>query len=269
MAIAIDEMIYSDHCDDELVYQYLYHLSYMLAVKNRYFNSAKMYDDFAIYTATSVFLRLKNKKQFQPDKNGNYKLTKIKSVLNYLKKTLYFRKVSFEQEVYSQTLSYEEVTDDILVPTYTFSNRLSTIAERLNRVEFGCYLETIVNVFKDYLKNIPYRYKSPEWYNIYISCLLTFLNNIILSYKDLEKLNNSKYRIGDIEMIKDYFNQNKDEVILYHLNENMKDYILILVRCIKHIIAKDLSEDLHCEINTYNLSDIIIYNELNGTAVEV
>lgn len=270
MAIAIDNMCYSDNCNDELLFEYLYHLSYMLAIKNRYFNSSKLYDDFAAYCATSVFLRLKNKKQYEINpKTNQYKLTKIKSVLNYLKQTLYFRKVNFEQEHYCQTVSYEEDLENEVVPTYTFGNLLSSMTDKLSRVEFECCLGDVINSFKCYLKQIPYKYKSCEWYNIYLSCLLTFINSITLSFKDKYKLSNLKYRIGDFELLNEYYSKQDNEVILYHLDDTMRDYILILVRTIKHIIAKDLSEELHFELNTYNLNDVVIYNEINTNYNEV
>ena len=41
MAIKIDDMAYSDSCDDELLFEYLYHLSFMLAYKAKYFKYAK------------------------------------------------------------------------------------------------------------------------------------------------------------------------------------------------------------------------------------
>ena len=263
MAIEVDKMAYSENCNDELLYEYIYHLGYMLAVKNRYFTSGKLYDEFAIFLANSCFMRLKNKKQFEVDKDGKYKLTKIKSILNYIKSIIHFRKISFEQENYCQTILYNDSLDEEVVSKYTLSNRLSSIAESLHRVEFECDLENIINSFKAYLKKLPYRYKSVEWYNIYISCLLTFLNSITLSKKVIKNINSMKHKVNDIDTISEYFKS--DDVVLYHVDENMKDYILMLVRIIKHIIAKDLTECLDSAVvNYYNFSDIIIFNELNG-----
>lgn len=62
MAIEVDKMMYSKDCDDELMFQYLYHLAYILSVKGRYFTSMTHYDNFAIEVATRVYLRIKNKK---------------------------------------------------------------------------------------------------------------------------------------------------------------------------------------------------------------
>ena len=47
MAIYIDNHIYSEDCDDDLVFQYLYHLVNMFAYKHKFFNRAEYYDDFS------------------------------------------------------------------------------------------------------------------------------------------------------------------------------------------------------------------------------
>ena len=61
MAMYIDEKIKQQDISEEessLIYEYLYHLIYMLAVKNKYFNKEVYYDEFAITLATDVFHRL-------------------------------------------------------------------------------------------------------------------------------------------------------------------------------------------------------------------
>ena len=55
MAIYIDEHVYTDDCNDNLIFEYLYHLSYMLAHQGKFFQTFSDYDDFAIYCATNYF----------------------------------------------------------------------------------------------------------------------------------------------------------------------------------------------------------------------
>ena len=64
MCIWIDANAYKEDCNEELLFEYLYHISRMLAYKRRFFDRADYYDDFAIFMATRIFMRLKNKKQF-------------------------------------------------------------------------------------------------------------------------------------------------------------------------------------------------------------
>ena len=95
MCIFFDNNIYSDTRNDTILYQYLYHIIYMLACKKRYFNSFVEYDAFALYMATKVYLRYIN-----PEHQGEE--DRIKSVLNYCKTLLYPTKVDFQKETYSE-----------------------------------------------------------------------------------------------------------------------------------------------------------------------
>lgn len=249
MSIYIDEHIYSDDCDDALVFEYLYYLVNMLAYKGNFFNKAEYYDNFAIYCATNYFLRLKNKKQFELDENGNPKMTKIKSILNFIKKTINFRRMTFQQEFYCQSISKDETDLDI---GYTFANQLAETIDALSIVEFNECLGDICKTAKKFIKKIPYKINSPEWDNIYLSCLLTFLNQIVLNKKDCLKVQNLHCKSTDkLNIISNVYSSNiLDSVVLYHLPENMKDYIIVLTNEMKHAIAKDLSFQLHTYVPT-------------------
>ena len=68
MAIYIDQHAYDENQSEEkdnLIFEYLYHLIEMLAYKAKFFTRNQYYNDFALYVASSVFMRLKNPKQFQ------------------------------------------------------------------------------------------------------------------------------------------------------------------------------------------------------------
>jgi len=84
MCIYIDKHMHDPDRDNETIFKYIYLLASMLASKARYFYNADEYDDFAYYFACSVFKRM-------ADDNKN----KIKSVLNYMKSVIYFRKTDY------------------------------------------------------------------------------------------------------------------------------------------------------------------------------
>ena len=87
MAIFIDENIYKENLNEStinLIFEYLYHLAYMLSKKKKFFNNAEDYENFSLYFSTSTYLRLTNKKQFFKLEDNSYKMPKIKSVLNYI-----------------------------------------------------------------------------------------------------------------------------------------------------------------------------------------
>ena len=84
MAIWIDENAYVEDVDQEKLYQYIWHLCNILALKWRYFRVSSNYEEFAIFAANKVFERYINKN-----------LPRIKSSLNYIKKVLYPYKAQY------------------------------------------------------------------------------------------------------------------------------------------------------------------------------
>ena len=180
MAIFIDENVYREDLDEETkatIFKYLYFLSNMLAAKARFFTSGIQYEEFSLYVASNVYLRLTNKKQYQLNSDGLPKMTKLKSCLNYLKKVLYPQKVDFQQKFYSQTnVNIEDETDTNI--GYTFLDKLIDSTDSIKICEFKEYLGNIDSPIRKYFLDIPYKTNKVEWENIYISCLLTFLNSI-------------------------------------------------------------------------------------------
>ena len=146
-AIWIDANAYRDdltETEKEQIYEYIYHLTKMLAYKNKLFSRNQYYEDFAIYSAGRTYLRLTNPKQWN---NGDKPLMKpIKSILNFIKATLYPHKVDFEQEFYAQTLQPEDKIDEY-VP-YEFLDKLYESTDDLRVTEFKLCLEDICTVAK-------------------------------------------------------------------------------------------------------------------------
>ena len=97
--------------------------------------------------------------------------------------------------------------------------------------------------------------------NIYISCLLTVLNGLTFTKQDTDKLHNtyssvdSKYRL-----LGRLYSKNREEaLILYHLDDEFKDYIKILSNKVYKQIKDDLSE---LSSQNFALSDDVITNML-------
>ena len=131
----------------------------MLARKGNFFKKSSYYEDFAVYMATMLFFRIKNPKQFEDPP----KLKKIKSILNYIKKTIYPRKVDFEQEFYSQVISTPDEEDTSIDTQYTFADRISESVDEISRVEFTACLEGICKTIRKFLeKRVHYSKNSVE-----------------------------------------------------------------------------------------------------------
>ena len=243
MAIYIDTHVYSEDCDDNLVYEYIYHLINMLAHRASYFDREAIYDEFAIVSATHIYFRLKNPKQFQLLDNGQPRLPKVKSVLNYIKKTLYAMKATFDKG----RIQDEECCDLQDIPeTNTFDTDLSDYIDELQLSNFRLCLDDVVKTVKTYLQKIPYVSDKVLWQNIYLSCLFSFLNSVTLSNKSLrrlENLKNSSYSKPDV-ILQLYDEEKKDPVILFHLPQSMHSYITVLLNEVRHLISQDLSSTL-------------------------
>lgn len=253
MAMYIDENVYLDDCDENLIYEYIYHLAYMLSAKARFFYRADDYDEFALYVSTRLFYRYRN--------NPN----KIKSVLNYLKKTLKFSKLAFLEKfrdyLKDADREAEIENNENAYDGYTFSNYLSNSADELIKAEFKCCLNDITKTIKFFLKDIPYT--GAEYKNIYMSCLLSFLNSITLSKEEIIRIKQVSIDYDNV-LDRSFKALEKDFVILYHLPESMRAYITVLVKQLKHIIAKDLTDIINTEVDIISLSEVMIQKELNG-----
>lgn len=247
MAIYIDENIYKDDKDYEIIYQYCYHIFYMLAKQNSLFKNNSYYDDFAIYCASKIYFRFTSDKQYDIDENGKPKLNKIKSVLNYAKKVLYPWKVQFERSEYCQNISPRQQEEY----AYNFNNLLNKCVDDTYISDYKLLMGNIGKTCEKFLLTIPYKPDTVEWLNIYTSVLLTFLSYITPSVKNKDKIDNlAKHNNLNIEHIESVFkDESLKEPILYHLDNNMRDYIIVLTKQLKHIVAKDLSDILHTKVS--------------------
>ena len=83
MCIYIDNIVKrGDPSEEEinLIFEYLYHLSFMLSHKHKYFNESHYYEEFSIYLATEVLYRLfYNPKLNKVDDDGNFRVNCVKS----------------------------------------------------------------------------------------------------------------------------------------------------------------------------------------------
>lgn len=252
MAIYVDEHIYTEECDKDKAFLCIYHLALMLAYKGRIFTRKEYYREFAFFFATKIYDRLKDPRQYAIIENGEPELAPIKSVLNYMKATLYSSKVDFEQLTYSQSHSLNPYGDtDYNDSEYRVVNKIRYFTDNFNAVETELCLRNLHKIIQACLQDSPYFNNKKEWHDIYMSCLLTVLNSFTLSALDKQAVDaihrddKHKENFKTVAINNLYASKNNTGVILYHLDESMVDYIQIQVRK----IIKYLNETL--EINTF------------------
>ena len=258
MCIYIDKHVYEEDRDDNLIFEYLYHISMMLAYKSKYFNCTKYYDDFAIYAAGKLFLRLINPKQFDTNTDtGLPKLTKIKSILNYAKTKIYPLKVEFEQENYYQNGPSDAVIEDLELQ-YSYKDALSESVDDLTRCDFNMYLMDLPKIAREFLKRLPYKPDTAIWNNIYTSCMLTILNSITFSSKSQDRLDNCKqFNYAQSTLEAKLYEYERDDIIVFHLPPEFKSYIRVLVNELRHVFAQNLSSTLDTYFNSNTCIDSI------------
>jgi hypothetical protein len=257
MCMYIDDTVYSGDFNQELVYQYLYHIIMMIAVKRNYFDTRSALDDFSLYAASSYYMRLTDERQF-----GNCQtLPKIRSILNYVRKTLF----SLKRDYCKKYISNNEVPCEEFVVSDrdSFSMYVGSRVDPMGRIEVGNYLGSIQPVIKEFLMTIPYKYGTPIWNNIYISCMLSFLNSVTLRNRDLERINNFKRpnTLTDSLLNKLYLQERYQSTILYHLDDSMYNYITVLTNRIRHKIASEVSHSINTYTNSYiNMKNLMVSN---------
>ena len=146
MCIYIDDHIYTDDYSAELVYQYLYHIITMIAIKRDYFRARHDIEDFSLYASSWYFMRLTDERQF----GDNPTLDTVKSILNYVKRTLFtLKRLYCKKHFREQELSD---VDFVNIDTDAFAFYVNKKVDSLGKVDFGCYLGSIKDTIRNYLK---------------------------------------------------------------------------------------------------------------------
>lgn len=251
MAIYIDREIRNPDCDEEKCFEYMYQLFYILSVKGRMFQTASDYDSYALYGATQLFLRYR--KEREPDN----KLKPIKSCLNYIKKILYPLKVNYQRSNFFQVFQEGALEGNAPV---VIADAKVTEARRLTddllKAEYKYYLTQLPSTVKHVLKESPYSNNPVMMHNLYISCLLTLLKTLTMSNKNRTRLENKEAKCLPTTDLMDriYAEEGGDNVVIYHLEKSMKNYVKLLVnRC-----KSEIAHDLRYIVGSYELSDSII-----------
>lgn len=244
MAIWIDENAYVEDVDQEKLYQYIWHLCNILALKWRYFRVSSNYEEFAIFAANKVFERYINKN-----------LPRIKSSLNYIKKVLYPYKAQYQTQFYCENVSQEKLSryDTKYDPDLELD--LQDKCSGLSKIEFKIYLEDISKTIFGIVNKIPKRKDSAEKNNIYISVLLTFLDLITPDIKDKQRFNSiTKGESTKTNLYNLMYKVPRDyKPVLYHLDDSLSDYVVLLTREARISIRNDLNDLLYSSVPASDL----------------
>lgn len=244
MAIYIDNHVYDKDRDDGKIYEYLCLLYQMLAIKDHMFNNPTDYQNFSFMAATRMYYRLINPKQFLPADDPK-KLKQIKSCLNYMKMTLYPCKVDYQRDYFCGVID-EDVTEEenTLKLQQTATEKVQCIMKPMMEAEIASYFQNISQTVKAFINSLPYRTDSCLTTKLYVSCLLTLINQITWpnSYVTMIK---RRLSLGvSVENIIDriYTREKYKPAILFHLPQEFSNYVYVITNELKTIVGKELSE---------------------------
>lgn len=262
MCIYIDAHMYEENRDEKTsntCYLYMYHLLLMLANKAKLFNNKKEYEEFAIYAASELWLRYTNEKQFTGEKTGNGTyLKKITSVLNYIKSG-FFLKMQNTWRATNYRLDFKKLEDDNRLNEYLdmYYDVPTNLLEE-NIIEETKYLPKIINRI---LITSPFKSDRVLYKNLYLSCLLSFLNSITLRNAYKERL--TKQTKVNYGLVSKLYNQEKQDcVILWHLDESFRSYVQVHVNMIQQQYASQIVKGQHdLEVSNSILQSVMIQSD--------
>lgn len=255
MAIWIDNNVYSGSFDVEKCYIYLYLLCLMLASRLGFFVTEEETDSFALYSATRLYNRLTNTKQFETNPDGTPKMQKITSILNFTKNVLGGYKYDYDLEF--KGMPQTKDVEVINVPYFAFDTYVAENTYIYDQLDSSFTFQGLSSTVKRHLSKIPRKKHSAEWDNIYLSCLLTLLNTVTLSEEQKKRLKNATH-YKHLILDKLYKELRFEDPILYHLDSSYKNYILTLVNEIRDVLAAEIT----WTSNTHITSDTSIENLL-------
>lgn len=228
--------------EEDKLTKYIYWIVDSIAKKQHLFGkNYQYYDEFALFLTSEVFCIMRKKIQHKGEISRGREVIPIKSVLNFIKAVMYPYKVQFEQSMYSCVIWPDMVSD----PDQLAENMREEVRQQyLNDLQedLELFMEELPNrIWQQFTKICPYRRDPAMMKKIYMSVVLTLIENITLRTKVEEKSQSRLYK-NDVKRLLNMYSKNTTNVILWHLPEHMENYIRFLTYKVKKIISNVISE---------------------------
>ena len=231
LCIDIDREFYQPNADMDKMYSYIWLIAYMLICKAKYFSEQSDREDFATLLSYSTYTRMADTSKVP-----------IKSVLNYMKSIISFRRMTYEAQ------KHQEILDQDFCPKFDpveFSNEQKRMLERQNHhiVETEIY-DLIERTPKLIKKHIPKVYRADKalFHNIYISCVLSLLNRLTIPSKLKAKHDSDLEQKPNYNSAGFYHKRVSGDLILWHLPKSFKSVIQVTLNKVYSKLTKEISE---------------------------
>lgn len=238
----VNKYFSTDELSNEDLYKDLYYIAVALAKQRKLFyrwkSSVDMYDEFGLYVASELYMRLQ--------KSG-----RLENVLNYVSASLqplflhFVKEFGYSKECFGQSdVVWECPVMDINVNAKSFY-----------KVEFSSCLEDVCKSLRSVVSKSMCA--SDNYLNVYVSCLLT-LHNFIVGMRNRMGCGNA-----DISDVYGDF-----EVTLFRLNDDYADRVRLLVRKAINNIAVDLSALSGYEVYSDDVIKDLYFNDMGGEYID-
>lgn len=245
------------------VYKYIYLICYALAYKARYFGrNEHIYDDFALYMASNVYtVLLKRRAAFNEGKTyRNREIKPVKSVLNYIKATLYPFKVDYQQE------NYREIINPLMAnDTSHYKEIMTNSIQEDYRGEledsFSAALDDLPNIIENVMQQTPFKKHSTMKSRIVMSIYLTLIDQTTLPQHLKNKIARKRTYNTNWEMSVRFMRAHEAvgrPARLWHLDPSYENYINVLAAKVKSGLSKCAQYYVHDDELTAELIDRVM-----------
>ena len=257
----IDDNIYTIELTEQeknKIYQYLYFIIYAITDNKDVLFYEEDVDSFANFLAEQIYNRLTDPRQF----GDNPKLDRVVSCKNYINSVLYGRML-----VWQQKYKFSEVLEDInfkeenvygnYIDTALYRSMLKEEKDMADRHN----IETLVNgeiqelpkLVMKVCSTTPYRSDDLMVHRLYMSCLLSFLNQVTFDNETQKALDerNESGKLYDYYVTRCRIRTLDSPIILWHLPDSMSDFVKVLLNRIK----KMFTEEVYAIVKKFEVDD--------------
>lgn len=256
LCIEFDKEFYTDNRDDYKLYKYMYLIYHMFACKKKFFKNFEDYDLFAQYAASTVYVRFLKKWR-----RGE----RVKSIKNYAEASCYPLKIGFQQEHFEELINpkldggvLSAGIDEFLKGTAQTSNYDEFLLDDIYNI-----IMTLPQKLKAVIERTPYAKSYTKRKNLYMSCLLTFLNSITISNIDKKRISEISKKLsvkGDARYLKLLEKERLSKAISWK-NIASEEYITVLVNEVRYEISNELSSTKEAYQLPDDVLDYILSND--------
>ena len=216
MCIWVDNNAYKEDVDIDVLFKHLYHIVRCMSLVFHLFKSENDLEDFSTEFAENLLLRYLN-----PN------LSKLKSISNYIHKTIFGVSASFLKKQFSQIVEWDKdsvYSNDIIIAS----------TSSIDRADTSWCLTHFPMLIKNCINKTPFNEIVSK--NLYISVMLSIIVSI----------------------------ENKEEcIILYHLENSYHNLVKLWVRIVKQEYVYALTKTAYSDVTISDILDDIKKSMIN------